>query len=520
MSSFKKTNIKIFTKPTSVLTPDNVYWKKLSAPVLVKEFGPIDYIDFSPVEPHYFAVTCSVRVQIYNPITKLVTKNISRFRESAYGASFRSDGKLLCTGGEEKNVKLFDVNSKNLLRLFKGHTAPVHRTFFTSDKTHIASFSDDKSVRVWDIPTEKVINEYNEHKDYIRAGAVSPVSKDIILSGSYDNICKMYDGRTTDVVFSVDHNAPIESILFLPTGGIFLTAGGTEIRVWDAFMKGKLLARMSHHHKTITCLRLAQNGKRIMSSSLDRHVKIYDVATYNTVHTLDYPNGILSLGVSPNDESVVAGTVDGLVSISRRENEKEEVKSKKISYKFVSDTHPATVDVIVPTYNKDKLPEYDTHLRKFRFTKALDSVLKPYNINKKPETTVALMEELIRRKRLKAALTGRDSKSILQILRFLIKYITDYRFTRVLIDVANIFIDVFEESVHLQNAEIGKLFLRLTELVREDERLSEDLINLQGALSLLLAGASITDHVSNEQLETHNLTPSANAQQNLIINIS
>lgn len=82
----------------------------------MKEFGPIDYIDFSPIEPHYFAVTCSVRVQIYNPITKLVVKNLSRFRESAYGASFRNDGKLLCAGGEEGNVKLFDVASKSLLR--------------------------------------------------------------------------------------------------------------------------------------------------------------------------------------------------------------------------------------------------------------------------------------------------------------------------------------------------------------------------------------------------------------------
>lgn len=31
-------------------------------PVLLKEFGAIDYIDFSPSDPNYFAVTCSVRV--------------------------------------------------------------------------------------------------------------------------------------------------------------------------------------------------------------------------------------------------------------------------------------------------------------------------------------------------------------------------------------------------------------------------------------------------------------------------
>lgn len=61
-------------------------------------------------------MTCSVRVQVYNPITKLVVKNLSRFRENAYGAVFKPDGKLICAGGEEANVKLFDVSTKNLLR--------------------------------------------------------------------------------------------------------------------------------------------------------------------------------------------------------------------------------------------------------------------------------------------------------------------------------------------------------------------------------------------------------------------
>ena len=193
--------------------------------MLVKEFGPIDYVDFSPVEPHNFAVTCSVRVQVYNPITKLVTKNLSRFKEAAYGGSFRSDGKLLCAGGEEAVVRLFDVNTKSLLRLFTGHNAAVHRTFFTADNHHIVSFSDDKTAIVWDIPSEKQIAHFDEHSDYIRAGAVSPISKDILLSGGYDKHVYMYDTRTNEKILNVSHDAPVESLVFLPSGGIFLSAG-------------------------------------------------------------------------------------------------------------------------------------------------------------------------------------------------------------------------------------------------------------------------------------------------------
>lgn len=204
----------------------------LQPPVLIKEFGPIDYIDFSPVEPHYFAVTCSVRVQLYNPITKLVTKTYSRFKEAAYGGCFRKDGKLLCVGGEEAVVRLFNISSNSMLRIFSGHKAAVHRVSFTTDDLHIASFSDDKTVALWDIPSEKQLISFNEHTDYIRAGAVSPVSTDVLLSGGYDKIINMYDTRTNKKILSVNHDAPVESLLFLPTGGIFLSAGITSVIFW------------------------------------------------------------------------------------------------------------------------------------------------------------------------------------------------------------------------------------------------------------------------------------------------
>jgi len=62
-----------------------------------------------------------LQVQIYNPITKAVHKTLTRFKETAYGGKFRNDGKLLCAGGDESEIKLFDAGSKSILRIFKGH---------------------------------------------------------------------------------------------------------------------------------------------------------------------------------------------------------------------------------------------------------------------------------------------------------------------------------------------------------------------------------------------------------------
>lgn len=450
----------------------------------------------------------------------MVVKNLSRFRENAYGATFRSDGKLLCAGGEEANVKLFDVGSKSLLRLFKGHSAAVHRTHFVYGKPQIASFSDDKSVKIWDIPTEKDVITYSEHNDYVRACAFNPLLPDIVLSGGYDNKVSLYDVRTQNASFKVDHGSPVEAVLFLPSGSIFLSAGGTDIKIWDAVAGGRLLGCISQHHKTITCLRLASNNTRLLSGSLDRHVKIYDLNTYQVVHSLDYPNAVLSMGISKNDDTLAVGLVDGLVSVRRMEEEQKQEKTqkKKISYKYSTYTHPVTVDEVVKDEIKKKQSKHDVCLRKFQYSKALDMVLIPYVANNNPEITVGVIHELMRRKALDRAFKGRESKSISQILRFFIKNVTDYRFTKILIDAINIFFDIYEDSIGSFPANIELQLITLNKVLDQEVKLANELAELQGAMQLLLAGASAGhDMVKESGLS---LVPSHEAQKNLVVNLT
>lgn len=388
-------------------------------------------------------------------------------------------------------------------------------------KPQICSFSDDKSVKIWDIPTEKDINTYTGHTDYVRAGATCSAAPDIVLSGGYDNIVKMYDTRMETEIASVNHGSPVESLLFLPSGGIFLSAGGTEIKIWDAVAGAKLLGSISQHHKTITCLRLASDNKRLLSGSLDRHVKIYDIATFKTIHTLDFPNAILSLGVSKNDDTLVAGLVDGLVSISRREDEGEKKTEKKVSaYQFASHSHSATIDTIVPELKHDTEAKYDHHLRKFEYSKALKCVLAPYVVNKNPHVTVSVLQELIRRRALHKAYQGSDTKFLTQILKFFIRNIADYRFTRVLIDAANIFIDTFEDSIMSLPHEVGKLLVDLVHLLNQEMELSNDLAELQGMMSMLLASQVTTEEIDRSNLDANHLMPSADAQKNLVVTLS
>jgi U3 small nucleolar RNA-associated protein 15 len=492
--------------------------------VIIKEFGAIDYVDFSPIEPYNFAATCSLRVQVYNPLTKLVLKNITTFQREAFGASYRRDGQLIVAGDAEGKVRLFDANSKTILRIFSGHRAAVHRTYFASDLHHIASFSDDKTVKLWDVGTEKVTCTFREHNDYVRAGAVNPASPHTILSGSYDHIVKMYDTRSQKCVLSMNHGSPVESLIFFPTGAIYASAGGNDIKFWDAVAGGRLLGTISQHTKTVTCLSMSDDGRHLISGSLDRHVKFFNTANYQLIHNINYTNSVLSVGVAKDGNTLVVGQVDGTLAIHRREQKFNKVKVERAERekRRKERNYKLAVEVIdKPDFNRMK--NFDVSLRKFEYTRALDQVLSRQCVTKTPEVTVAIIHELIRRNGLKQALANREQNSLAKILTFFNKYMGDSRFTRILLDAINIFLDVYEPQFMSLTPEIQKIIIELNRRVQLEESMSLEFLKLQGALDIITNAAEIVSERQNETIdlteEPTKIQPSSNAAKATVINV-
>ncbi|GFR78201.1 U3 small nucleolar RNA-associated protein 15 homolog [Elysia marginata] len=497
-TSFKKT---LITAPKIIkdkTTPDGLYWKNLENPITVKEYGAITDIDFCQVKPHNFAVTNSMRVQIYGGQSSQVIGTVSRFKDVAYSGSYRRDGKLLVAGTEDKFIKLFNPDTRSLLRTFKGHEGPVHVTKFLEDQFRIISGSNDKTVRVWDIPTEKEIHVYNEHKDYIRDGVSSRSSQDIFLTGGYDHCVKLWDARTEESVLTVNHGCPVESVLMFPNGGIFLSAGGNAVKVWDALAGGKLLATLTNHHKTVTSLCFCSNFQRFMSASLDKHVKVHDVASYQVVHTLSYPGPILSHGVSPDDELLVVGMADKMLSIQRRKKstsdkpeQAQHTRSSRLrghgnmARSFV----PGKSDAVFELKRREILAPYDKHLKSFSHSKALDAALqRRYRIGA-PEVTVSIMQELIRRGHIRAALSGRDDQSLQGILVFIHKNLSNPSFMGTLIDVFNLILDIYGMPALINSGPLETQLVKLKELISTEVRLMTGVQQIMGSLDLLFTAA-------------------------------
>jgi U3 small nucleolar RNA-associated protein 15 len=202
---------------------------------------------------------------------------------------------------------VFDLGSRAILRNFYGHTDAVRCTRFLPSNTHVLSASDDKSLRIWDISTGQVVNTWEDaHTDYIRTAAVSSSNDRLVLTGSYDHTIKLWDLRANEAVMTLTHGTPgsqsfpVESVMFLPGDAVVLSAGGNQLRAWDILgsSSGRLLHMASNHQKTITSMCLDGSSSRVLTASLDRHVKIYNVSDYKVVHSVKYPAPILSVAIS------------------------------------------------------------------------------------------------------------------------------------------------------------------------------------------------------------------------------
>lgn len=387
MSSYRKLELKQFPKNELRLTGEGRFWNKFKNPQVSKHYNQITDINFCPTKPHDYAVTTSTRVLVCESKTCSVKKTITRFKDVAYSGSFRNDGKLVVGGCEDGVVRVFDVNSRIVLRQFTGHSQAVHVTRFLSDNTSVVSCSDDKTVRRWDVPSQQEIGCWQGHTDHVRCG-VAGKNKDSysFISGSYDHTVKIWDARSNQCVMTMDHGFPVEAVLPLPGGSLIVSAGDNKIVIWDLLSGGRSVHSFSNHQKAITSLCLDSSSSRLISASLDQSVKFFNLDTYEVIHSIKYSSPILSMAMSPDNTVLAVGMADGTLDVRKRDVQtvtdmKSKPEAKPGTSRYINrgqnyKPDADSVDFKLEKVRTQKLQPYDKMLKKFRYRDALDTALE------------------------------------------------------------------------------------------------------------------------------------------------
>lgn len=92
-------------------------------------------------------------------------------------------------------------------------SSAVRSAMFSVDGLRVLTGSDDKTARLWDLPTSTTVATLDGHGDYVRAQAPSMASPHLWATGSYDHILRLFDLRKQAPIFSLDHGYPVRSTL-------------------------------------------------------------------------------------------------------------------------------------------------------------------------------------------------------------------------------------------------------------------------------------------------------------------
>lgn len=425
----------------------------------------------------------------------------------------------MVAGDDTGRIQVFDVNSRAILKTWKEHQQPVWTTKFSpTELTTIMSASDDRTVKLWDLPSGESTTTFVGHSDYVRSGAFMPGNmSNLLVTGSYDETVRLWDprvpGRAT-MVFK--HAAPVEAVLPMLSGTQVIAAADNQISILD-IVAGKPLQLLKNHQKTVTSLCLASNGTRLISGGLDGHVKVFESSGWNVVHGSKYPSPILAVNVissgsNREDKHLVVGMQSGIMSVKTRLSGQEKVKQRERAKEMQAlidgtlDDHDkktkkrsrglekkfrgldyvgegAAVVIEGQDRNKKK-PEqaWERDLRRGKYSKALDSVLEQ---NLGPITILTVLTDLRHRSALRAALEGRDETSVQPILHWVTKYMSDPRYVSLCSDVSILLLDMYSEYA-VDSPELGKSFKTLHRRVRLEVERAQIACEVSGMLKLLM----------------------------------
>eukprot|EP01080_Neovahlkampfia_damariscottae_P011256 gene11256-4075_t len=447
-----------FSKKKLITNQDNLYKNfKKNTPIFSK--GLNSHIEFSPLDKNEYIVVHGNLIHIYNDQDEII-QEFSRFGGTQHTVNYRRDGTVFMTGDEEGRMRLIATKSSDMskqntnlpLRNFQAHDSPIHQVKFLGiDK--VLSFSDDKSIGLWDVISTNCVNSFQEHQDYVRTGCI--LSENTFASGSYDHSVKIWDIKTNKSIKTLDHGKPIESIIKHPTEPILITAGGSHIKVWN--LSTYKFKKYVTHQNTITNIRFNQDGSKMFSSSIDGYFKFYDTKNYSILHSMKFKDQLLSFGVSNDELRIVVGALGNITKMTRRDEIKPilEYKSDLLTttnYRNMINTY--LQDQIFQIQNQVHLPQQrtinlsklQTKLRFFDYKGALDEALELGN----PINVLSLIQELKNRNELLNSLESRNEETILPLLKFIIQYIRDPSYSSMLIEltesVLNIYTPVIGES--------------------------------------------------------------------------
>jgi WD40 repeat protein len=203
-----------------------------------------------------------------------------------------------------------------------GHEAEIDAIAISPDKKVLASGSHDKTIKLWNLQTGKLICTFGSlltwgaHKETVSCLAFSPDGQTLI-SGSYDGTIKFWNLQTRDKPRTFKAGLGVKAIAIGRDGQLLASTNWDgKVRLWQ-IDSGELLHTLEGHSYSVTCFTFSPDGRTLASAgSYDKTILVWNLQTGQVLHSLTgHKNAVTCLAFTWDGQTLVSASEDKTIKV-------------------------------------------------------------------------------------------------------------------------------------------------------------------------------------------------------------